>query len=87
VKKALSVLHPQGFDAVGFKSPTEEERAHDYMWRAHKVVPAKGHITAFIRSYYEDVLVTRVQKLISDEEAHLRFKQINDVEELLMRKQ
>jgi PPK2 family polyphosphate:nucleotide phosphotransferase len=83
VKKALNILHPQGFQAVGFKAPTEEELAHDYLWRAHKSIPAKGNITAFIRSYYEDVLVTRVQGSINDKEVHTRFKQINDFEKLL----
>ncbi|TXK74803.1 PPK2 family polyphosphate kinase [Paenibacillus sp. N3.4] len=83
VKHALGGLHPQGFKAVGFSTPTEEEAAHDFIWRAHKAVPAKGMIAAFIRSYYEDVLITRIHKWINEEEAKQRFKHINRFEKLL----
>lgn len=83
VKRALGGLHPQGFQVSSFKAPTEEEAAHDFLWRAHKVVPAKGMIGAFIRSYYEDVLITRVHDWISDSEVKKRFKHINRFEKLL----
>ncbi|UUZ86037.1 polyphosphate kinase 2 family protein [Paenibacillus sp. P26] len=84
IKKVLSNLNPQGFRAESFKKPTVEESAHDFLWRTHKVVPAKGYITAFNRSYYEDVLITRVHKLITDEEAAKRLKHIRHFEELLL---
>lgn len=83
VKRALGRLHPQGFQVSSFRTPTEEEAAHDFLWRAHKVVPAKGMIGAFIRSYYEDVLITRVHNSITDSEAKSRFKHINRFEKLL----
>lgn len=83
VKRALGGLHPQGFGVHSFRTPTEEEAAHDFLWRAHKVVPAKGMIGAFIRSYYEDVLITRVHGTITDAEAKSRFKHINRFEKLL----
>ncbi|MDQ0871830.1 PPK2 family polyphosphate:nucleotide phosphotransferase [Paenibacillus sp. V4I3] len=83
VKRALGRLHPQGFQASSFRTPTEEEAAHDFLWRAHKVVPAKGMIGAFIRSYYEDVLITRVHNSINDSEVKKRFKHINRFEKLL----
>lgn len=83
IKKVLSNLNPQGFRAESFKTPTSEEAAHDFLWRTHKVVPAKGYITAFNRSYYEDVLITRVHGIIQDDEAATRMKQIRHFEKLL----
>ncbi|MBD3920354.1 polyphosphate kinase 2 family protein [Paenibacillus sp. PR3] len=83
IKKVLSNLNPQGFRAESFKKPTPEESAHDFLWRTHKVVPAKGYITAFNRSYYEDVLITRVHGTIQDEEAATRMKNIRHFEKLL----
>ncbi|GMK39728.1 hypothetical protein PCCS19_27830 [Paenibacillus sp. CCS19] len=83
IKKVLSNLNPQGFRAESFKKPTPEESAHDFLWRTHKVVPAKGYITAFNRSYYEDVLITRVHGTIQDEETASRMKNIRHFEKLL----
>lgn len=83
IKKVLSNLNPQGFRAESFKRPTPEESAHDFLWRTHKVVPAKGYMTAFNRSYYEDVLVTRVHGTIGDGEAASRMKSIRHFEKLL----
>ncbi|WP_058304040.1 PPK2 family polyphosphate kinase [Gorillibacterium timonense] len=83
IKKVLSELNPQGFRAESFKAPTTEEAAHDFLWRTHKVTPPKGFITAFNRSYYEDVLITRVHKLVDDNEVERRFKHIARFEKLL----
>jgi PPK2 family polyphosphate:nucleotide phosphotransferase len=83
VKKVLSGLNPQGFHAESFKRPTGEEEAHDFLWRAHKVTPPKGYITSFNRSYYEDVLITRVHGNVSDKEARQRLKHIQNFESLL----
>jgi len=83
IKKVLSELNPQGFRAESFKAPTTEEAAHDFLWRTHKVTPSKGFITAFNRSYYEDVLITRVHKMIDEREAERRFKHIERFEKLL----
>ncbi|MEO3944965.1 PPK2 family polyphosphate kinase [Gorillibacterium sp. CAU 1737] len=83
IKKVLAELNPQGFRAESFKAPTTEEAAHDFLWRTHKVTPPKGFITAFNRSYYEDVLITRVHKLVDDEEVGRRFKHITRFEKLL----
>lgn len=83
VKKVLSGLNPQGFHAESFKRPTGEEEAHDFLWRAHKVTPQKGYMTSFNRSYYEDVLITRVHGNVSDKEARQRLKHIQHFESLL----
>lgn len=83
INKVLSSINPQGFQVTSFKKPTEEETSHDFLWRTHKASPAKGYIAAFNRSYYEDVLVTRVHGVIDDEEAERRFKHIRHFEKLL----
>ena len=83
VNHVFSVLNPQGARVVGFKQPTSEELAHDFLWRVHPHVPIKGEITLFNRSHYEDVLVTRVHKLIDEETWLDRYKRIRHFEELL----
>ncbi len=74
---------PHGIHAVSYKKPTDEEFAHDFLWRIHKHAPQKGHISVFIRSHYEDVLIQRVHKWITEEHAIKRINAINAFEELL----
>jgi len=83
IKQVFGRLNPQGFRAHSFKTPTREESSHDFLWRAHKLVPARGQLAAFNRSYYEDVLITRVHGTVSDEEAQLKFRHINHFERML----
>lgn len=79
----FSGINPQACNVSAFKVPTPVERKHDFLWRVHREVPAKGLIGIFNRSHYEDVLVTRVHKMISDKVAYQRFKQIVSFEEEL----
>lgn len=74
---------PSGVNAYGFKKPTDEEFAHDFLWRVHKQAPAKGEIKVFIRSHYEDVLIQRVHNWIDEKHVQQRIKAINAFEELL----
>ena len=60
IKHVMSGINPEGCDVTSFKTPSHEELAHDYLWRAHKAVPQRGKIGIFNRSYYEEVLVVRV---------------------------
>jgi len=83
VKKVLSGINPNGFYVEAFKEPTPAELGHDYLWRVHQKTPQKGDITVFNRSYYEDVLVTRVHGMIDDETAQRRFGEICDFERYL----
>ncbi|MEK8129967.1 PPK2 family polyphosphate kinase [Paenibacillus filicis] len=83
IRKVLGVLNPQGFKVVSFKRPTEDEAAHDFLWRTHRETPARGYITAFNRSYYEDVLITRVHGQVDKKEAKRRFASIRHFEELM----
>ncbi len=83
VREVFSAVNPQGVRVKSFKVPTEEELAHDFLWRVHQHTPRKGKIQIFNRSHYEDVLVTRVLGLTDDETAHKRFEIINAFERLL----
>ena len=83
VNHVFSALNPQGTSVVGFKQPTPVERAHDFLWRVHPHVPALGDVAIFNRSHYEDVLVTRVHKLIDKETCVERYKHIRHFEALL----
>jgi PPK2 family polyphosphate:nucleotide phosphotransferase len=60
IKHVMSGVNPQGCDVYSFKTPSNEELNHDYLWRCHKVVPERGKIGIFNRSYYEEILVVRV---------------------------
>lgn len=83
INYVFSGLNPQGVSTHSFKTPSEEEKQHDFLWRAHNKAPSLGYISAFNRSYYEEVLITRVQGKVSDNEAKRRFKHINHFEALL----
>ncbi|MEL7220048.1 MAG: PPK2 family polyphosphate kinase [Bacteroidota bacterium] len=74
---------PYGLKTYSFKKPSKEEFAHDFLWRVHKQVPAKGEIMIFNRSHYEDVLIQRVHGWISEEHVEKRMAAINAFEELL----
>src|SRR5882757_4026488 len=60
IKHVMSGVNPQGCDVHAFKSPSNEELDHEYLWRTHKCIPSRGKIGIFNRSYYEEVLVVRV---------------------------
>lgn len=82
-RKVFQFCNPTGIDAYPFRKPTEEEFAHDFLWRIHKRAPAKGEVQIFIRSHYEDVLIQRVHKWIDEEKVTKRIDSINDWETLL----
>jgi PPK2 family polyphosphate:nucleotide phosphotransferase len=83
IRKVFSAVNPQGCEVTSFKSPSEEERAHDYLWRVHIRVPRRGMIGIFNRSHYEDILVPRVHGAITKKEWTARYDQINNFEEML----
>jgi PPK2 family polyphosphate:nucleotide phosphotransferase len=83
ISEIFSQVNPQGIKIQSFKVPTEEELAHDFLWRIHKHTPENGMIQIFNRSQYEDILVTRVKKIIDDETARKRMHAINHFEQLL----
>ena len=83
VNHVFSALNPQGARVAGFKQPTAAELAHDFLWRVHPHAPGHGEIAIFNRSHYEDVLVTRVHKLIDKATWAARYRRIRDFEALL----
>ncbi|PNY80839.1 polyphosphate kinase 2 family protein [Deinococcus koreensis] len=83
VKKVVGQFNPNGLKITNFKQPTEDELAHDFLWRIHAHTPGKGMIGVFNRSHYEDVLVTRVYSMIDNKTAKTRLKHIRAFEELL----
>ena len=83
VKHVFSECDPLGIRLANFRGPTDDELAHDYLWRAHKEVPKKGEIVVFNRSHYEDVLIVKVHDWIDEAECKRRFAQINDFERML----
>ncbi len=83
VKNVFGRSSPVNINVKSFKKPTDEEFAHDFLWRCHKLAPAKGHVTVFVRSHYEDILIQRVHKWITPRQVTARMKAINAWEELL----
>jgi PPK2 family polyphosphate:nucleotide phosphotransferase len=77
--------NPQGVRVYTFKEPSNEELAHDFLWRYHQHTPGKGMIHVFNRSHYEDVLVVRVKRLVEEERWRSRYDSINDFERMLAR--
>ena len=83
IRHVLSHVNPQGCTVHSFKEPTQEELAHDFLWRIHKATPAKGVMGIFNRSQYEDVLVVRVHNLVPESVWSRRYQDINNFEKLL----
>jgi PPK2 family polyphosphate:nucleotide phosphotransferase len=85
VKHVFRATNPQGVRVFAYKQPTDEEAAHDFLWRYHQDAPARGMIHVFNRSHYEDVLVVRVKGLTEEARWRSRYDSINDFERMLAR--
>jgi PPK2 family polyphosphate:nucleotide phosphotransferase len=83
IRGVFGKMSALGVHTVGWKAPTEPERAHDYLWRIHQQVPAAGEAMIFNRSHYEDVLVPVVNGWVTPEQTRQRYAHINDFERLL----
>ena len=83
VRGVFNKCGPLGVSVHSFGRPSEEELAHDYLWRVHAAVPKTGTIGVFNRSHYEDVLVARVRKLAPEAAIEQRYEQINAFEKHL----
>jgi len=83
IRHVMSGMSPQGCRVTAFRPPTPQELAHDFLWRVHAVVPAKGEVGIFNRSHYEDVLVVRVRGLAPRSVWSRRYDEINGFERLL----
>jgi PPK2 family polyphosphate:nucleotide phosphotransferase len=83
VRGVFNACGPLGVCVTSFGRPSEEELAHDYLWRVHAAVPKRGMIGVFNRSHYEDVLVVKVRKLAPAAAIEQRYEQINAFEKHL----
>jgi len=82
-RKVFGPIPAYAINLTSFKKPTEEEFAHDFLWRVHKEMPAKGMIKIFNRSHYEDILIQRVHKWIDKDRVDARIDAINAMEKLV----
>lgn len=83
IKRVFDHVNPQGLAVRAFGVPTELERRHEFLWRIHRAVGPRGHVTVFNRSHYEDVLVVRARGLAPEPVWRPRYEQINAFERLL----
>ncbi|HVC95822.1 MAG TPA: polyphosphate kinase 2 family protein [Pirellulales bacterium] len=84
INHILGAMNPQGCRVTGFKQPSAEEAAHDFLWRIHPAAPARGKVAIFNRSHYEDVLVVRVHNLVPQAVWSQRYDRINEFEKDLV---
>jgi PPK2 family polyphosphate:nucleotide phosphotransferase len=85
VSHAMSTFNPMGTTVTSFKRPSAEELKHDFLWRVHPHAPAKGMVSVFNRSHYEDVLVVRVHNLVPKDIWSRRYDAINEFEKRIYR--
>jgi PPK2 family polyphosphate:nucleotide phosphotransferase len=83
IRHVIEAFNPQGCTVTSFKSPSTEELRHDFLWRVHQHAPKRGEVAVFNRSHYEDVLVVRVDSLVSKDIWSARYAQINEFEAML----
>ena len=83
IRKVFTAVNPQGCSVASFKVPTDLEQRHDFLWRIHQQVPARGMIGIFNRSHYEDVILPRVHGTMSKGAWMERYEQINEFERML----
>ncbi len=84
INHILGAMNPQGCRVIGFRQPSVEELAHDFLWRIHQAAPAHGSVAIFNRSHYEDVLAVRVHNLVPRAVWSGRYDQINAFEQNLV---
>ncbi len=80
ITHVMGAWNPQGASVTAFKQPTPQEQAHDFLWRVHNHAPGLGEIAIFNRSHYEEVLITRVHKLIDKSTRKTRYERICEFE-------
>ena len=84
LRDVMTGFNPAGVAVTSFGVPTEDELAHDFLWRMHRHTPADGKIGVFNRSHYEDVLVVRVKELAPPSVWRKRYGHIRNFEQLLV---
>jgi PPK2 family polyphosphate:nucleotide phosphotransferase len=80
LRHTVGLVDPQGVRITSFKTPTDEERSHHFLWRIRRALPEAGYVGVFDRSHYEDVLIVRVHGLVDPETVEQRYDEINELE-------
>jgi len=83
IRRVFTGVNPQGVRVVSFRAPSVQELSHDFLWRVHAQVPARGEMVLFNRSHYEDVLISRVHGQIAKAVWERRYREINEFERTL----
>ncbi len=83
IKSVFSGIDPQGIRVQAFKKPSEEELAHDFLWRVHQQVPRNGGLVIFNRSHYEDIIAVRVKKIFGEDVWKRRQRHVLEFERML----
>ena len=78
IRHVFDKVNPAGVKVAAFKKPTDEELAHDYLWRVHAHTPGNGEMTIFNRSHYEDVLIVRVHDFVPEKRWEKRYPKLTD---------
>jgi PPK2 family polyphosphate:nucleotide phosphotransferase len=84
IRRVFEGVNPQGVRVASFRGPSDEELSHDFLWRVHARLPARGEIVIFNRSHYEDVLIVRVHRLVPRSVWSRRYAEINEFERMLV---
>lgn len=84
VRHVMTGMNPAGVRVVSFKVPAGVEKQHDYLWRCHAAVPARGVVGVWNRSHYEDIVVPRVKRLVPEEVWRARYRHVRDFERMLV---
>jgi PPK2 family polyphosphate:nucleotide phosphotransferase len=83
IKHVFSRIDPQGIHVRSFKKPSEEELAHDFLWRVHSKTPRNGQLVIFNRSHYEDIIAVKVKRLFPEKVWKQRFRHVVEFERML----
>jgi PPK2 family polyphosphate:nucleotide phosphotransferase len=83
IRRVLTGLNPQGCSVTNFKVPTDVALAHDYLWRVHNAMPARGILGVFNRSHYEDVVAARIIGVVDEKQCEQRYHHIREFERML----
>jgi PPK2 family polyphosphate:nucleotide phosphotransferase len=84
IRKVLTSIDPQGLRIAAFKAPSENELAHDYLWRIHAQCPPRGQLGVFNRSHYEDVVAALLAGVIEQERCERRYRHLREFERMLV---
>ena len=84
IRHVLTSVNPQGLRVVSFRAPEERDLAHDYLWRVHDECPARGHLGAFNRSHYEDVVAAILVGAVDQARCDLRYRHLREFERMLV---